>query len=47
MAGGLILMGDFPEMLGGPALAHEDRPGFKQRTEIYIDGLEIATCRPP
>lgn len=42
VAGGLILMGDFPEMLGGPALAHADRPGFKQRTEIYVDGLEIA-----
>lgn len=42
VTGGLVLMGDFPEELGGPASAHPDRPGFKQRTEIYVDGLEIA-----
>jgi hypothetical protein len=40
--GGLVLMGDFPEVLGGPAVGHADMPGFKQRTEIYVNGLEIA-----
>ena len=40
--GGVVLMGDFPEVLGGPAVGHVDRPGFKQRTEIYVDGLEVA-----
>lgn len=40
--GGLVLMGDFPYELGGPAEAHVGRPGIKQRTEIYVDGLEIA-----
>ena len=42
VTGGVVLMGDFPRALGGPAASHADKPGFKQRTELYIDGLEIA-----
>ncbi len=40
--GGVVFMGDFPQALGGPALAHAGLPGFKQRTELFVDGLEIA-----
>lgn len=40
--GGVVFMADFPESLGGPAVAHPELSGFKQRTELYVDGLEIA-----
>jgi lysyl-tRNA synthetase class 2 len=40
--GGVVLMSGFPEGLGGPAQPHPTRPGFKQRTEMYVDGVEVA-----
>lgn len=40
--GGVVLVGDFPEELGGPAVRHPSRVGYKQRTEVFINGLEIA-----
>lgn len=40
--GGVVLMGDFPEPLGGPAVGHAELPGFKNRTEMFVNGLEIA-----
>lgn len=40
--GGVVLMGDFPESLGGPAVGHGELPGFKQRTEMFVNGLEVA-----
>ena len=40
--GGVVLVGDFPENLGGPAVGHPALAGFKQRTEVFINGLEIA-----
>lgn len=41
-SGGVVLMSGFPEFLGGPAAELAEMPGFKQRTELFIDGLEIA-----
>ncbi len=40
--GGVVLMSGFPEWLGGPAASYADLPGFKQRTEMFVNGLEIA-----
>lgn len=40
--GGVTLMSGFPEFLGGPAASLIRAPGFKQRTEVFIDGLEVA-----
>lgn len=40
--GGAVLICGFPERLGGPAAAHPTRAGFKQRSELFIDGLEVA-----
>lgn len=39
---GVVLMSGFPELLGGPAEPHELHAGFKQRCELFIDGLEVA-----
>lgn len=39
---GAVLICGFPECLGGPAAPHPTRFGFKQRSELFIDGLEIA-----
>lgn len=39
---GAVLICGFPERLGGPAAAHPTRVGFKQRSELFIDGLEVA-----
>jgi lysyl-tRNA synthetase class II len=39
---GAVLICGFPELLGGPAAPHPTRLGFKQRSELFIDGLEIA-----
>jgi lysyl-tRNA synthetase class 2 len=39
---GAVLICGFHECMGGPAAAHPTRSGFKQRSELFIDGLEIA-----
>ncbi len=39
---GAVLIGGFPDFLGGPAAPHPTRLGFKQRSELFIDGLEVA-----
>lgn len=39
---GAVLICGFPECLGGPAAPHPTRLGFKQRSELFIDGLEVA-----
>lgn len=39
---GAVLIGGFPDYLGGPAAPHNSRLGFKQRSELFIDGLEVA-----
>lgn len=39
---GPVLICGFHECLGGPAAPHASRPGFKQRSELFIDGLEVA-----
>ncbi len=39
---GAVLICGFPERLGGPAAPHPTHFGFKQRSEFFIDGLEIA-----
>ncbi len=39
---GAVLICGFPEQLGGPAAPHLARRGFKQRSELFIDGLEVA-----
>jgi lysyl-tRNA synthetase class II len=39
---GAVLICGFPEKLGGPAAPHLARFGFKQRSELFIDGLEVA-----
>lgn len=39
---GAVLICGFPEHLGGPAAPHPSRLGFKQRSELFIDGLEVA-----
>jgi lysyl-tRNA synthetase class II len=39
---GAVLICGFPEQLGGPAAPHLARFGFKQRSELFIDGLEVA-----
>jgi lysyl-tRNA synthetase class II len=39
---GAVLICGFPERLGGPAASHPSRLGFKQRSELFIDGLEVA-----
>lgn len=39
---GVALISGFPEQLGGPAAPHERHYGFKQRAELFIDGLEVA-----
>jgi lysyl-tRNA synthetase class II len=39
---GVVLISGFPDQLGGPAAPHERHPGFKQRAELFIDGLEVA-----
>lgn len=41
-AGGAVLVSGFPEFLGGPAEPHPRHRGFKQRSELFIDGIEIA-----
>lgn len=41
MSGAVLICG-FPECLGGPAAPHPTRLGFKQRSELFIDGLEVA-----
>jgi lysyl-tRNA synthetase class 2 len=39
---GAVLICGFPECLGGPAAPHPTRLGFKRRSELFIDGLEVA-----
>lgn len=39
---GAVLICGFPEHLGGPAAPHPTHLGFKQRSELFIDGLEVA-----
>lgn len=39
---GVVLISGFPEQLGGPAAPHERHVGFKQRAELFIDGLEVS-----
>lgn len=39
---GAVLVSGFPEQLGGPAAPHQRYVGFKQRAELFIDGLEVA-----
>jgi len=39
---GVVLISGFPQRLGGPAAPHERHHGFKQRAELFIDGLEVA-----
>lgn len=39
---GAVLICGFPERLGGPAAPDRSRLGFKQRSELFIDGLEVA-----
>jgi lysyl-tRNA synthetase class 2 len=39
---GVVLISGFPEQLGGPAAPHERHYGFKQRSELFINGLEVA-----
>lgn len=39
---GAVLICGFPERLGGPAAPHPTHYGFKQRSELFIDGLEVA-----
>lgn len=39
---GVVLISGFPEQLGGPAAPHERHYGFKQRAELFINGLEVA-----
>jgi lysyl-tRNA synthetase class 2 len=40
--GGAVLVTGFPEYLGGPAEPDAAHHGFKQRSELFIDGIEIA-----
>jgi lysyl-tRNA synthetase class II len=39
---GAVLICGFPDYLGGPAAPHATLLGFKQRSELFIDGLEVA-----
>lgn len=39
---GAVLICGFPESLGGPAAPHPSHYGYKQRSELFIDGLEVA-----
>jgi lysyl-tRNA synthetase class 2 len=39
---GAVLACGFPDYLGGPAAPHPTQLGFKQRSELFIDGLEVA-----
>lgn len=39
---GAVLICGFPEPLGGPAAPHPTRTGFKQRSELFAGGLELA-----
>lgn len=39
---GAVLICGFPDYLGGPAAPHARRLGFKQRSELFVDGLEVA-----
>jgi len=40
--GGAVLVTGFPEYLGGPAAHDPSNRGFKQRSELFVNGTEVA-----